>query len=272
MTDKRISAVMLSFNSARYLERCLGTLVDELRSDPDAEDEIFVIDNGSNDGSVEILQRMESELGGLLNVTYLPENTGTTYPRNMALRQVSGRYVLIIDSDVDVPAGTIGALIERLESDDRIGLVAPKLLYPSGKLQMSVDVFPTVMRKLQRYLSLKKMEAAANEAGAPTEPSEVDYAISAFWLLPRAAVDAVGLFDERIFYSPEDVDYCIRVWAAGYRIVYDPTVHAIHDAQEISRGLRKVTFSHAGGLLYLFKKHRYFLGHRALYRRLGRVA
>src|SRR5690606_21095374 len=101
-----------------------------------------------------------------------------------------------------------------------------------------------------------------------------DYAISAFWLFRRRLLDEVGYLDERIFYSPEDVDYCLRVWEAGYKVVYDPRVHAIHDAQEISRGFRmaRFTWSHIGGLLYLFRKHRYMLGHRRLYRRIGRTA
>jgi len=71
----------------------------------------------------------------------------------------------------------------------------------------------------------------------------------------------VGLLDEKIFYSPEDVDYCIRVWKAGFDIRYLPKYEIIHDAQEISRakGIRInfFTLSHIKGLLYLFLKHRY---------------
>ena len=86
----------------------------------------------------------------------------------------------------------------------------------------------------------------------------------------RSLLDAVGLLDERIFYSPEDVDYCVRVWKAGYKIVYEPSATAVHDAQEISRGkkLSRFTVSHARGLAYYFLKHRYLLSRKRLYRRL----
>jgi hypothetical protein len=91
-----------------------------------------------------------------------------------------------------------------------------------------------------------------------------------FWLLPRHVVARVGLHDERIFYTPEDVDYCLRIWAAGYEVVQDGDAVAIHDAREIARGGRRpgFAFSHARGLGYLFVKHRYALGRARLYRRL----
>ena len=71
---------------------------------------------------------------------------------------------------------------------------------------------------------------------------------------------AVGNVDEKIFYSPEDVDYCMRVWKAGYQIVYAPSAVVVHDAQELSRSRipNKFTFSHGLGLLYYFKKHQYW--------------
>ena len=71
---------------------------------------------------------------------------------------------------------------------------------------------------------------------------------------------SVGKFDEKIFYSPADVDYCMRVWKAGYQILYTPSAVVVHDAQELSRSRipNKFTFSHDLGLLHYFKKHRYW--------------
>ena len=268
----RISAVVLSFNSAHFLETCIDSLAAAFAENED-QNEIRVIENGSKDASPALLRGLEAKYPGLLHVTYLDHNTGTTASRNLALRQASGRYLLIMDSDVDMPKGTIETLIRRVDSDASCGIAVPRLNYPSGRLQMSTDVFPTLGRKLQRFFALKAMERRANRP--PTEPTMVDYAISAVWLFRRDVLDTVGLLDEKIFYSPEDVDYCLRVWAAGYTVVYDPTVHAVHDAQEISRGLfplRKSTFSHAGGLLYLFRKHGYAFGHKRLYHRLNRFS
>lgn len=266
-----VSAVVLSFNSKRYIETCVRSLVKSY-DECALQGEIFVVENGSLDGSVEILKGLQAEFGARLKVIYLPENTGTTRSRNMALRQASGQAVLILDSDAYMNAEALRAMLDYQRSQPRAGMIAPKLIYPSGKFQLSVDVFPTIARKAQRYLALRELEAREPPAAA----GPVDYAISACWLLSKAAVEATGLLDERIFYSPEDVDYCIRLWKAGYQVHYFPAVSVVHDAQEISRpkglAINKFTVRHAKGLLYLFLKHRYGLFLGGLYRRIGRFA
>jgi len=89
----------------------------------------------------------------------------------------------------------------------------------------------------------------------------VDYAISAVWVIKKEVLKIVGLLDENIFYSPEDVDYCLRLWKAGYKIIYEPRVPVIHHTQEISRGfkLNSAMLNHIKGLIYYFRKHGYFL-------------
>lgn len=267
----RLSFVILSYNSARYIEKCTRSIVDSLDS-TEPMDEIWIVDNGSTDGSIEILRELHAEFPNLLKVEYLPRNTGTTVSRNLALRQARGEFVVVMDSDVTVEKQTFEPLMARLKADPTCGMVAPLLTYPNGRLQISTDVFPIVSHKLKRFFALKQMERDNDQLPWPTEPALVDYAISAFWMLRREVIERVGPLDERIFYSPEDVDYCLRIWAAGFKIVYDPTVRVIHDAQEISRGfpIRKASWSHAKGLSYLFWKHRYMFGHRALYQRIGR--
>ena len=267
-----ISAVILSFNSQRYIETCVRSLHQALQ-EAGLQGEIFVIDNGSQDGCVQTLQRLQQELGTLLQVDYLPQNTGTTYSRNLALRRAQGAHVLVLDSDAYMNAAALRALVDYQQRHPKAGLVAPRLIYPDGRFQLSVDVFPTLARKVERFMALKELEAREPPAAA----GAVDYAISAVWLIRRQAMLDTGWLDERIFYSPEDVDYCIRLWAAGHQVHYLPEVSVVHDAQEISRpkglaGINKFTIRHAKGLFYLFFKHRYAFGLRGLYRRLGRHA
>ena len=266
----RLSWVVLSWNSSRYIEACVRSLV---REGAGQHDEIWVVDNGSTDGTVEILKRLTVEFPDMMTVLYLSENKGTTVSRNLALTRARGTYVAVVDSDVMVPQGTIASLIATLNADPKCGLVAPRMVFPSGRAQLSTDVFPTLQRKIQRLLALKRIERQSESQPVPSAPTPVDYAISAFWLLRREVIDAVGPLDERIFYSPEDVDYCIRVWRSGFSVVYDPRVFSIHDAQEISRRswLSWPALSHAKGLVYLFWKHRYAWSRTALYERIGRA-
>jgi GT2 family glycosyltransferase len=262
MPSPLISAVVLSFNSARYIEKCVRSLAQSGIAAGGIE--ILVIENGSRDASPDILRGLERELGDTLRCFYLPGNTGTTVSRNLALREARGEYVVIIDSDAVASEAVLRGLISALEEDRDCGLVAPGLTYPDGRFQLSTDTFPTVTRKLQRLVALRSMEGSTTLADA--RRGDVDYAISAFWLFRRSLLDDVGLLDERIFYSPEDVDFCLRIWLAGYRIVYVPQLVAIHDAQEVSRSLKRWRFMlrHAGGLAYYFAKHGYAF-------RLGRL-
>lgn len=267
-----ISAVVLSYNSERHIEPCLVSLLEALQRLPEGS-EILVVENGSRDHSADILRRYQDRHPLSVKGLFQDSNLGTTASRNLALRQAAGRYILILDSDVIVPADALDRLLSYLETHARCGLVAPRLVYPDGRPQLSVDRFPTLWRKLARLVSLKALERTLPDSGADLHPCEVDYAISAFWLLRRELLDEVGLLDERYFYAPEDVDYCLSIWLSGYSVVYHPQIQAVHVAQELSRGHRvnRFTLHHALGLLRYFLKHRYLNSRSDLYRRIEKA-
>ncbi len=268
-----ISVVILSYNSANTLPRCLDDLRDAL-DEFDRDYEVFVVDNGSQDKSREIIARQQDQFGSRLKPVLFDENTGTTFSRNAALKKATGDYILVLDSDAYVNHAALHLLAKYLDEHPRTGIAVPRLYYGSGRFQLSTDVFPTLVRKLRRFLFLRKMELAERNLSEISAPVDVDYAISACWLIRRDAFAATGLLDEKIFYSPEDVDYCLRTWEAGFRITYVPEAEVIHDAQELSRGFRltRFHFSHFWGIIYLQRKHRYYFGLQRLYRRLGRFA
>lgn len=257
-----LSFILLTWNSELYITQCLQSLLESLDS-LSYQTEIFIVDNGSTDNTVALLKSFQANRPAQIFPISLEKNTGTTYSRNIALKRANGRYVCIMDSDVEVSAGVFPVLLHTLQENEKIGLAAPRLVYPNGNLQKSTDAFPTLFTKVFRYFFLKAVEEREHKAAASAEKQEevreVDYAISAMWLLKREVLENVGLLDEQIFYAPEDVDYCLRIWQAGYSIVYNPTVSCIHHTQEISRGLRinKAMLSHIHGLAYYFKKHRY---------------
>ena len=255
-----LSFVILSWNSKDHLECCLASIEKQL-PDHDWQYEIFVVDNGSTDGSAQWLKEQEKHKPNVVKPIYLDHNTGTTYSRNRALKLCKGEYIIVLDSDVELHSETIPALKTVIESEDGVGMVVPKLLYGSGQLQKSTDEFPTLIRKLERLFFLKSIEDREAAAVPVNDNVYVDYAISAFWMFSKQVLDEVGLLDEKIFYAPEDVDYCIRVWKSGFKILYVPREVATHHAQEISRGfkLNKAKIEHVKGLIYYFIKHRYFL-------------
>ncbi len=266
-----VSVVVLSFNSLRHLERGIPALIRDLAVTSGTH-ELWIVDNGSTDGSRSFIDRVAGDHPELVRPIYLDRNRGTTVSRNLALRELTGRYIAILDSDVEVQPGTLGRMIAALEANSDCGILAPRLVFPDGRPQLSCDVFPTLPRKLFRFVALRAIEGRVKEGGNAAESFPVDYAISAFWLFRAELLHQVGFLDERIYYSPEDVDFCIRVWAAGKRVMLDPRFTAVHDAQERSRGFlpSRFSWSHLWGLFYLFGKHRYAFGRRRLYRRIGR--
>lgn len=254
-----VSVIILTWNSKRYIKKCVESFLPGLIASG-RKVEVFIVDNGSNDGTIRVIENLKARYPDNIEPILLDHNNGTTYPRNLVLRRAQGDYMVIMDSDVEAPEWAIERLIDIIDSDESTGLAAPRLCYPNGSTQKSIDDFPTVQTKLFRYFFLKLIESINNKQATDSNIREVDYAISALWVFKRELIEKVGLLDENIFYAPEDVDYCLRIWKKGYKVLYVPEVSVIHDAQEISRGMKFNTIqrSHIKGLYYLFRKHKYF--------------
>lgn len=270
-----ISVIILTWNSEKYIESCISSLFIDVKESGE-EVEIFVIDGGSSDRTPKILDQLKTKYLNF-NPIKLEKNLGTTVSRNIGIRESSGEYVFILDSDVEVQAGTLRILIETIEDEKRIGIVAPRLLLPDGSVQSSCKRFPTVNIKLCKFLSLEKTKEIAkkDELYDPkvynkefAQIIEVDHCISAAWMVNREAINDVGLLDENIFYAPEDVDYCLRMWLKGWKVVYNPSAIVIHHTQRASYKKRKVAWIHAKGLLYYFRKHGYWLNRKKIYAKI----
>ena len=270
MIRPRYSVVILTYNSERYIEQCLNSLLDSFARIA-ATYEVFVIDNGSSDSTREKISAVKRRDDTAIELITFDCNTGTTFSRNRGLKRASGDYLIIMDSDAYVNPETLEALTLYLVNHPGCGMAVPALVYPDGRFQISTGEFPTFFHKIRRFFFLKSMEK--NVGACSQQEGPVECAISAFWMMPAHIREDVGLLDEKIFYSPEDIDYCIRVWKAGYSIDYIPGVSMVHDAREISRAkglkINRFTLSHAKGLLYLFLKHNYFLSAKTLRKKIN---
>jgi GT2 family glycosyltransferase len=135
------------------------------------------------------------------------------------------------------------------------------LLLPDGSVQNSVKRFPTMLDKLMkipRIVSNIKTENTDFYHDFPfTTEQNVDTAISACWFIRKKYWENIGGLDEMIFYAPEDIDFSIRVWKAGFRILYFPQFTVLHHTQQIThkKPLSKTSLSHFKGLLYYYWKH-----------------
>ncbi len=223
--------------------------------------EIIVIDNGSSDGSISVFDHFAHILPDNFRLVLLKTNKGTTYPRNIGLKKAQGKYICILDSDTELVKGELTDVIRLLDENREIGIVAPRLLLENGSVQNSVKKFPTFWHKLikipKALFGIRTLEVDFYNGFPFEKETEVDSAISACWFFRRELLETVGMLDENIFYSPEDLDYCLRVYKAGKKILFFPCVTLIHFTQQIShkKPFSKVSLSHFRGLLYYFGKH-----------------
>lgn len=254
-----ISFIILSWNSASYLSRCL----DSLAAKCDGEGvsfEAIVVDNGSTDSSPALVARYAKERPGSFRLIRLEQNCGTTRSRNLGLQGARGRFLCVLDSDTEMGPGTLTGALRLLETK-KAAFLAPRLLLPDGSVQHSVKRFPTMLDKLSKVPRiLLRLPATRTDFYRDfpfAEDREVDTAISACWIFGRELMEEVGYLDERIFYSPEDLDYCIRVRKKGYRILYHPALTVLHHTQQIThkKPFSRTSLSHLAGLFYYFGKH-----------------
>ncbi len=261
----KASVVILSWNSTASLARCLASLPQGLAVYPH---EVLVIDNGSRGVTPAALRQAFPWMRLVVN----RKNRGVAPARNQGMRVAKGAYIILLDDDTVVPAGALDCLIAFMEEHPEVGVCGPRLVDFADRLYLSCRLFPTLSDKLGRCLPRvfpKATEEAEMAAWDHSTVREVDYVIGACQVLRREALVEVGLLDEKIFYGPEDIDLCLRMRKAGWRVVYNPQATVVHEERRAGRSLLShLGWKHFCGLAYYFCKHRYLFSRRRLYARL----
>lgn len=269
-----ISIIILTWNSEKYIEKCIKSVLIDLQHFNERY-EMFIIDGGSTDFTFKILEKLRYEYREI-NIINLGRNMGTTISRNIGIQKSLGKYIFILDSDAEVQRGTIRTLINTFNKIDNIGIVAPRLYYPDGSIQPSCKKFPTIKTKIYKYIpfNISRKIAEKDELydnfyeKEYKQITEVDYCISAAWIVNRKAMNDIGLFDENIFYAPEDVDYCLRMWLKGWKVIYNPLASVIHHTQRKSYKNPKIAWKHLKGLFYFFQKYNYWFSRERIYKKI----
>lgn len=253
-----LSVILLTWNSLEMAKSCIRSIYEKTKG---ITFEIIVVDNGSTDSTVNWLESSYPEIRIIRN----NRNLGVARARNQGLRAACARTCCILDIDTILLNDALTHLKYRLDSEKDIGIVAPRMFYADGTLQENCGQFPTITTKIRRLLThgfARKRPKEYSLIGPEViSPIDVDYAIGACQMFGKDLLDEIGYLDERIFYGPEDVDFCLRAWKHGRRVVYEPSAEVLHYEQRLSyrNPLSKVARSNAMGLLYYFWKHRYLL-------------
>lgn len=262
----KASIVILTWNSTDLLQECLASLPQAATQDLC---EVIVVDNGSRGKTPAALRFAFPWMQLVIN----RRNRGVAPGRNQGMQLTRGEYIILLDDDTVVPPETFDRLLAYMDGHPEVGLCGPKLLDSEGRLQLTCRLFPTLGDKLARQLPFafarRMRQEAELEDWDHQTIREVDYVIGACQVIRRTALAAVGLLDERIFYGPEDVDLCLRLRQAGWKVVYNPEAVVLHKERRVARSFfSALSWRHFWGLSYYFWKHGYLFSRRKLYARL----
>lgn len=258
MTMPRVSVCIVNWRTRDHLRRCLESLAPLLKP---ADLEVLVADNASDDGSADLV-RDEYEWATLFAYE---ENLGHSEGNNRLIEASSGEYLLLLNPDVIVPAGAIETLVALMSARSRCGIASPRLDSPDGSLQRTCRSFPAPEVVIYEALGLSRLLPMSTRFGKYRmtwwdygAAREVDQPMASAWLVRRAALDEVGLFDPDfpIFFG--DVDLCLRMKEAGWEIWYTPDARMTHFGGASTRLVRRemITESHAGFERFYEKHYR----------------
>ena len=201
-----LSIIVVSYNTARLITDCLSSL----QKTNDMQKEIFIVDNCSTDGSVELIRANFPAVTLLVN----QENQGFGRANNQALPFCHGEYLVFLNPDATVSDETLKAAVSHMKANPHIGLAGARILNPDGSLQPSVSY---------KYPGEK---FAARETRGLT--GKIACVMGAFMIARKALIDELQGFDEDFFLYGEDQDLCWRIRQKGYSIGYIEDAVVLH--------------------------------------------
>lgn len=258
-----LSIIVVNWNVRARLAECLASIE---RQAGELSMETWVVDNGSTDGSAELVERRFPWVKLLVN----EENRGYARANNQALRRAQGRYLLLLNPDAVILDDALAAMLDFMDRHPEAGAVGCRLLNSDGSLQTSSYSFPTLLTILASTYQLKRL--------LPLEPlrrsflgrvlggrfghlsrhervRSVDFVTGACMMVRREAVEQVGLLDENFFLYAEEIDWCRRMKRAGWKIYFTPQAQAIHYLGQSSRQLGEALALLYRSRCYYFRKH-----------------
>jgi N-acetylglucosaminyl-diphospho-decaprenol L-rhamnosyltransferase len=247
--DIDLSVILVCWNNKTYLEPCLNSLYEGKLHN---HFEVVVVDNGSSDGSQEMLRERFPDV----NIIQNDHNLGLGKASNQGIEATCGRYILLLNNDTLVNGPSLDAMVEFLDSNPNVGAVGGKLLNPDGSIQACYNSFPSlheeffIATRLGEYL-WKGYPGNITEEKIKT----VSWLGSACLMLRRKALDQIGLLDEGYFIYGDETDLQYRLKKAGWLTYYLPQVTTVHFGGRSMDRWRRRKMVYRGKMLFFQKNY-----------------
>jgi len=262
MTD--LAIVIVNYNVRELLRACLRSIE---RSVSDLHIQVWVVDNGSRDGSAAMVR---AEFPGVQ--VQEAGNGGFARGNNVALREILARaeaeglprYVLLLNPDTELPPNALAEMVRFLDARPDVGASGPRLILRDGSLDLACRrSFPTPLVSFYHFSGLGKLFPRSRRFGRynltfldPAAVAEVDSVVGAFMLVRGQVLPRVGLLDESFFMYGEDLDWALRIRQAGWKIVYNGQVTVNHYKRASSRQRNtQSVIAFYSAMLIFFRKH-----------------
>jgi N-acetylglucosaminyl-diphospho-decaprenol L-rhamnosyltransferase len=246
VTDLSLSIV--NTNNRELLLACLETVQAGLTSEVAVE--IVVLDNASEDGSVEAVRRRFPDV----RVIAQDFRAGFGANHNTVIRATTGRYVYVLNEDTESDDWGFARIVAELDAHPRTAALGPRMVDPKGRPQRSAWRFPSPAVALLGLPTLGRLGIAQSKGD---RPRSVDWVMGAALVLRREAIEEVGLFDESFFIYFEEVDLCLRLHRAGWEVRYFPHLTVVHHESQFSAHIpeRRINETWRGRRRYWHKHH-----------------
>lgn len=225
----KLSVIIVNYNVEFFLEQCLNSVKKALES---VNGQVFVVDNNSIDGSVEMVQRKFPEYNLIAN----KDNKGFSKANNQGILLSDADYILLLNPDTVVEEDTFSKVIAFMDAHPNAGGLGVRMLDGKGKfLPESKRGLPTPAVAFYKIFGLSRLFPKSKKFGqyhaghlSEFETNEIEILSGAFMLMRSDALDKVGLLDEAFFMYGEDIDLSYRIIKGGYKNYYFPETRIIH--------------------------------------------
>lgn len=225
----KLSVIIVNYNVEYFLEQCLNSCRKAMQN---VSCELFVVDNNSIDGSVEMVRNKFPEVHLIANT----DNAGFSKANNQAMRIANGEYVLLLNPDTVVEEDTFEKVVHFMDTHPDAGGLGVRMLDGKGKfLPESKRGLPTPSVAFYKIFGISRLFPKSKRFGryhlgylSEFETNEIEILSGAFMLMRKEALDKVGLLDEAFFMYGEDIDLSYRIILGGYKNYYFPETRIIH--------------------------------------------
>jgi GT2 family glycosyltransferase len=242
-TRPDLSVIVVTHNGR---EKALETLESALAAQGWLDAEWLVVDAGSDDGTPDAVASRFPDVK-----LFRRENRGFAASNNVALREARGRYVLLLNPDVEVRRGSLAELVAAMDARPEVGLASVIQSDADGRPLPSIRRFPSPARSFGEALFADKwplgraLQERVMDPARYTRAGAADWLVGAFLIARREAVQAVGPLDERFFLYSEECDWCYRFRQAGWRVEHLPTLTVVHHCGDGSSGALMPQLTHS---------------------------